>query len=151
MAEIPKADGLGNGNIEAAQSADIPILSDSKHAEVSHIESISEPETVPTAEVPKEAVQTKLPKPAETNGDKVETAPAHEAPKSILSLPKEDTSVESKVETKSPEIPKTCKAGCVVNPGPNFTVEVVDVKVPTPGMSSPISQITCKFRISHSQ
>ncbi|KZZ94060.1 Alcohol dehydrogenase superfamily, zinc-type [Ascosphaera apis ARSEF 7405] len=31
------------------------------------------------------------------------------------------------------EIPKTCKAGVVVNEGPDFTVEVVDVPVPEPG------------------
>lgn len=32
-----------------------------------------------------------------------------------------------------PEIPKTCKAGCVVNEGPDFRVEVEDVPVPEPG------------------
>lgn len=31
------------------------------------------------------------------------------------------------------EIPKTCKAGCVVNEGPDFRVEVEDVPVPEPG------------------
>ncbi|KAI5296041.1 hypothetical protein KEM52_005940 [Ascosphaera acerosa] len=31
------------------------------------------------------------------------------------------------------EIPKTCKAGVVVNEGPNFSVEVIDVPVPEPG------------------
>lgn len=31
------------------------------------------------------------------------------------------------------QIPKMCKAGCVVNPGPDFTVEVIDVPVPEPG------------------
>ena len=34
-----------------------------------------------------------------------------------------------------PEIPKTCKAGVVVNPGPDFHLEVQDVDVPQPGMS----------------
>lgn len=33
----------------------------------------------------------------------------------------------------SVEIPKTCKAGVVVNEGPDFKVEVVDVDVPEPG------------------
>ncbi|TVY50186.1 Alcohol dehydrogenase 2 [Lachnellula cervina] len=33
----------------------------------------------------------------------------------------------------SPEIPKTCKAGCVFNNGPNFTISVEDVPVPEPG------------------
>ncbi|KAI5285507.1 hypothetical protein KEM54_000514 [Ascosphaera aggregata] len=31
------------------------------------------------------------------------------------------------------KIPKTCKAGVVVNEGPNFSVEVIDVPVPEPG------------------
>ena len=31
------------------------------------------------------------------------------------------------------DIPKTCKAGVVVNEGPDFHVEVQDVEVPTPG------------------
>lgn len=35
-------------------------------------------------------------------------------------------------ETKF-EIPKTCKAGVVVNEGPNFHVEIQDVPVPEPG------------------
>lgn len=34
---------------------------------------------------------------------------------------------------KTYDIPKTCKAGVVVNEGPDFKVEVVDVPVPTPG------------------
>lgn len=33
------------------------------------------------------------------------------------------------------EIPKTCKAGVVVNEGPDFRVEVQDVPVPEPGRS----------------
>ena len=32
-----------------------------------------------------------------------------------------------------PEIPKKCKAGVVVNAGPDFRVEVQDVDVPEPG------------------
>jgi hypothetical protein len=36
-------------------------------------------------------------------------------------------------EVETPTIPKTCKAGCVVDNGPNFRVEVVDVPVPEPG------------------
>lgn len=31
------------------------------------------------------------------------------------------------------DIPKTCKAGVVMNEGPDFFVEVQDVDVPTPG------------------
>lgn len=31
------------------------------------------------------------------------------------------------------DIPKTCKAGVVVNEGPDFYVDVQDVEVPTPG------------------
>ena len=34
-----------------------------------------------------------------------------------------------------PEIPKKCKAGVVVNPGPDFHLEVEDVDVPEPGKS----------------
>jgi propanol-preferring alcohol dehydrogenase len=34
------------------------------------------------------------------------------------------------------EIPKQCKAGVVVNEGPDFSVEVQMVDVPEPGMSS---------------
>ena len=30
-------------------------------------------------------------------------------------------------------IPKTCKAGVVIDPGPNFRVAVEDVPVPQPG------------------
>jgi hypothetical protein len=33
------------------------------------------------------------------------------------------------------DIPKTCKAGVVVNEGPDFHVEVQDVPVPEPGTS----------------
>lgn len=33
------------------------------------------------------------------------------------------------------EIPKKCKAGVVVNPGPDFHLEVRDVDVPEPGTS----------------
>lgn len=41
---------------------------------------------------------------------------------------------EAQVETPNMfSIPKTCKAGCVVNPGPNFTVRVEEVPVPEPG------------------
>jgi propanol-preferring alcohol dehydrogenase len=36
-------------------------------------------------------------------------------------------------QTPSPEIPKTCKAGCVIEEGPNFRIEVLDVPVPDPG------------------
>lgn len=32
-----------------------------------------------------------------------------------------------------PEIPKTCKAGIVVNEGPDFTMRVEEVPVPEPG------------------
>lgn len=35
----------------------------------------------------------------------------------------------------SVEIPKTCKAGVVVNEGPDFRLEVEDVPVPEPGES----------------
>jgi hypothetical protein len=41
---------------------------------------------------------------------------------------------EDKVQTF--EIPKTCKAGVVVNEGPDFRVEVQDVPVPECGRSS---------------
>lgn len=34
------------------------------------------------------------------------------------------------------DIPKECKAGVVVNEGPNFHVEVQMVPVPEPGISS---------------
>jgi len=42
-------------------------------------------------------------------------------------------------QSNQPKIPKTCKAGCVVNAGPDFTVSVEDVNVPEPGISFPIS------------
>lgn len=34
----------------------------------------------------------------------------------------------------TPNIPKTCKAGVVVNEGPDFKLEVEDVPVPEPGV-----------------
>lgn len=37
-------------------------------------------------------------------------------------------------KTQTFDIPKTCKAGVVVNEGPDFRVEVQDVPVPEPGM-----------------
>jgi propanol-preferring alcohol dehydrogenase len=40
------------------------------------------------------------------------------------------------------EIPKQCKAGVVVNEGPDFKVEVQMVDVPEPGMSS---LVLCSF------
>lgn len=36
-----------------------------------------------------------------------------------------------------PDIPKTCKAGVVVNEGPDFRVEIQDVDVPEPGKYIP--------------
>lgn len=42
---------------------------------------------------------------------------------------------DQKVQTF--DIPKTCKAGVVVNEGPDFHVEVQDVPVPEPGTLSP--------------
>jgi hypothetical protein len=48
-------------------------------------------------------------------------------------------------DTKTYEIPKTCKAGVVVNEGPNFTLQVEDVPVPEPGISHP-PQINLKYR-----
>jgi hypothetical protein len=42
-------------------------------------------------------------------------------------------------EVEIPIIPKTCKAGCVIDNGPNFRVEVVDVPVPEPG--------NCRIRV----
>jgi propanol-preferring alcohol dehydrogenase len=36
-------------------------------------------------------------------------------------------------EPEAPVIPKTCKAGCVSNNGPDFTMTVEDVPVPEPG------------------
>jgi propanol-preferring alcohol dehydrogenase len=45
---------------------------------------------------------------------------------------------------KTYDIPKTCKAGVVVNEGPDFKVEIEDVPVPTPGnqVRMPKSQST---------
>lgn len=37
-----------------------------------------------------------------------------------------------------PEIPKTCKAGVVINEGPDFHLAVEDVPVPEPGTSGPL-------------
>jgi hypothetical protein len=47
---------------------------------------------------------------------------------------------DEKVQTF--DIPKTCKAGVVVNEGPDFHVEVQDVPVPEPGMPSRYTRIT---------
>lgn len=33
-------------------------------------------------------------------------------------------------------VPKTCKAGCVMNPGKDFSVVIEDVPVPEPGILS---------------
>jgi hypothetical protein len=49
-----------------------------------------------------------------------------------------ETSTETVTATISEEpqkfvIPKTCKAGVVVNEGPDFHLEVQDVDVPVPG------------------
>jgi len=49
--------------------------------------------------------------------------------------PKHAEQVKQPGQSEQPKIPKTCKAGCVVNAGPNFTVSVEDVPVPEPGMS----------------
>lgn len=39
-------------------------------------------------------------------------------------------------EETTPIIPKTCKAGVVVNSGPDFQIEVKDVPVPEIGMAA---------------
>jgi hypothetical protein len=39
------------------------------------------------------------------------------------------------INTQAYDIPKTCKAGVVINDGPDFHVEVQDVDVPEPGTS----------------
>jgi propanol-preferring alcohol dehydrogenase len=36
-------------------------------------------------------------------------------------------------DTKTYDVPKTCKAGVVVNEGPDFKLEIEDVPVPEPG------------------
>lgn len=41
---------------------------------------------------------------------------------------------DDKVQTF--DIPKTCKAGVVVNEGPDFHVEVQDLPTPEPGMQN---------------
>ncbi|KAK3054243.1 hypothetical protein LTR09_004511 [Extremus antarcticus] len=41
------------------------------------------------------------------------------------------------------EIPKKCKAGIVVNPGPDFHLEVVDVDVPSPGPNELLLRLNC--------
>jgi hypothetical protein len=46
---------------------------------------------------------------------------------------------DEKVQTF--DIPKTCKAGVVVNEGPDFYVEVQDLPVPEPGMSCLFKEI----------
>ncbi|RDW67626.1 GroES-like protein [Coleophoma cylindrospora] len=58
---------------------------------------------------------------------------ADEDPRSAETKNEKDS--KSNAATGGPEfqIPKTCKAGCVVNPGPNFTVQVEEVPVPEPG------------------
>lgn len=43
---------------------------------------------------------------------------------------------QGKVKMSEPEIPKQCKAGVVVNEGPDFRVEVQMVDVPEPSKSS---------------
>lgn len=50
------------------------------------------------------------------------------------------------------DIPKTCKAGVVVNAGPDFTVEVEDVPVPEPGthrMPFLMHSISCRGSYLH--
>lgn len=47
----------------------------------------------------------------------------------------------SMTETAQFDIPTHCKAGVVVNEGPNFHVEVQDVPVPEPGMSNKRSHV----------
>jgi len=47
----------------------------------------------------------------------------------------ETTKSEATTEGSEPVIPKTCKAGVVINAGPNFTTAVEDVPVPEPGIS----------------
>lgn len=44
------------------------------------------------------------------------------------------------------DIPETCIGGVVVNEGPNFHVEVQQVKVPSIGKSKPVSShsISCR-------
>lgn len=56
----------------------------------------------------------------------------------------ETTKNEAATENQGPEIPKTCKAGVVINAGPNFTTAVEDVPVPEPGtfLSTPKSLST---------
>lgn len=52
------------------------------------------------------------------------------------SMPAPTTSSESKTGTDAPTsfyVPKECKAGVVVNEGPDFHVEVRNVPVPEPG------------------
>jgi hypothetical protein len=36
-------------------------------------------------------------------------------------------------DAKTYDVPKTCKAGVVVNEGPDFKLEIEDVPVPEPG------------------
>jgi len=45
--------------------------------------------------------------------------------------------------TTQPEIPKTCKAGVVVNEGPDFHVEIQDVPVPEPGPDELLLKLNC--------
>ncbi|KAK3720880.1 hypothetical protein LTR37_003543 [Vermiconidia calcicola] len=41
------------------------------------------------------------------------------------------------------KIPKKCKAGVVVNPGPDFHLEVEDVDVPEPGPNDLLIRLNC--------
>lgn len=59
------------------------------------------------------------------------------------------TNPESTAQTGEthPEIPKTCKAGVVVNEGPDFRVEVQDVEVPEPGKAAQARPITAPHHL----
>lgn len=53
-------------------------------------------------------------------------------------------------DAKTYDIPKTCKAGVVVNEGPDFKLEVEDVPVPEPGIPISIHAVlTSPSNFSH--
>lgn len=56
------------------------------------------------------------------------------------------TGIQQQSEMTDVEIPKQCKAGVVVNEGPDFRVEVQMVDVPEPGNNKSIFQ---SFGVPH--
>lgn len=51
--------------------------------------------------------------------------------------------------TSNFEIPKTCKAGVVVDPGDNFSVKIEEVPVPEPSLLSFLEHVSGKLAYTY--